>query len=318
MTPEISVIIPTYNRCAMASEAIASVLAQRDASFELIVVDDGSTDGTWDFLGSQPQLRAIRTAHRGPAAVRNRGVAAAQGALIAFLDSDDLWMPAKLKRQSDFMRDNPDCVISQTAETWMRNGRRVNPGKRHLKRAGDIFVDALRTCLISPSAVILRRELLEEVGGFDGDMDACEDYDLWLRILLHHDVGLIDEPLAIRRAGHPDQLSASVPALDRFRIIALAKLLSDAALTGDRRHATAEVLAEKCRIYAKGLLRRGHAESAAFLTEMACRALDQWRHRPDAMLEEVIGSMRATLAHLVTSERAATPAHQHLQTETEQ
>ena len=172
----------------------------------------------------------MRTERRGPAAARNRGIAMARGRLIAFLDSDDLWMPEKLARQSLFMRNNPDCPISQTGETWMRDGRRVNPGRRHRKRSGDIFIDSLRTCLISPSAAILRRELLDEVGGFDEDMAACEDYDLWLRILARHEVGLLDEPLTVRRAGHPGQLSATVAALDRFRILALAKLLADASL----------------------------------------------------------------------------------------
>ena len=127
----------------------------------------------------------------------------ARAPLIAFLDSDDLWAPDKLHRQLAFMREFPDCVISQTAEIWIRDGRRVNPGLRHLKRAGDIFLDSLRTCLISPSAVIMRTELFRALGGFDEDFAAAEDYDLWLRILVDHEVGLLDEPLVTRRAGHP-------------------------------------------------------------------------------------------------------------------
>src|SRR5690348_9163223 len=109
-SPEISVIIATYNRPAMLREALASVAAQRSENsaptFEVIVVDDGSTDGTWnDLSGAQcDTLRAVRTANRGPAAARNRGIALARGELIAFLDSDDLWMPEKLARQNLFMR----------------------------------------------------------------------------------------------------------------------------------------------------------------------------------------------------------------------
>jgi glycosyltransferase involved in cell wall biosynthesis len=302
MTPEISVIIPTFNRRLMVREAIASVLAQREAVYELIVVDDGSTDGTWDDLVKlPPPVRAMRTTNRGPAAARNCGIAAAKGALIAFLDSDDLWMPDKLRLQYDFMRNLSNCAISQTGESWWRDGRRVNPGRRHLKRGGDIFVDSLRTCLVSPSAVILRRELVEKVGIFDEDLSACEDYDLWLRIMVRHNPGLIDEPMVTRRAGHPDQLSASIPALDRFRILALAKLLTDSTLGFARRHAAAEVMAEKCRIYAKGLLRRGHRETAAFFGELAGRALAQWAHGQHAGLEPAIARIRAMLKDKVPS-----------------
>jgi glycosyltransferase involved in cell wall biosynthesis len=303
MTPEISVIIPTHNRRAMLREAQASVAAQRGASFEVIVVDDGSTDGTWqdlcghDLPAHLDNLRATRTERRGPAAARNRGIALARGRLIALLDSDDLWRPEKLARQSLFMRNNPDCLISQTAETWMRDGRHVNPGRRHRKRAGDIFVDSLRTCLISPSAAILRRELLDEVGGFDEDMAACEDYDLWLRIAARHEVGLLDEPLTVRRAGHPGQLSATIAALDRFRILALAKLLADASLEAARRTAAAEVMAEKCLVYGKGLARRGRHHDAAFFAETAQSALARWSSGHDAALEAACVRMRAMLRY---------------------
>jgi glycosyltransferase involved in cell wall biosynthesis len=303
MTPAISVIIPTHNRRAMLREALSSVAAQRGASFEVIVVDDGSTEGTWQDLSGHElpvhfdDVRAVRTERRGPAAARNRGIALARGRLIAFLDSDDLWMPEKLARQSLFMRNNPDCLISQTGETWMRDGRRVNPGRRHRKRPGDIFIDSLRTCLISPSAAILRRELLDEVGGFDEDMAACEDYDLWLRILARHEVGLLDEPLTVRRAGHPGQLSATVAALDRFRILALAKLLADASLEAARRRAAAEVMAEKCLVYGKGLARRGRHDDAAFLAGAAQSALARWSAAPDAALEAAGLRMRAMLRY---------------------
>ncbi len=311
MTPEISVIIPAHNRRAMLREALASVAAQRGATFEVIVVDDGSTDGTWqdicrqdisgqdisgyDLSARRDNMRAVRTERRGPAAARNRGIAMARGALIAFLDSDDLWMPEKLARQSLFMRDNPECAISQTGERWLRDGRRVNPGRRHRKRSGDIFNDALRTCLVSPSATILRRGLLDEVGGFDEDLAACEDYDLWLRILARHEVGLLDEPLAVRRAGHPGQLSATVPALDRFRILALAKLLADASLDAAKRTAAAEVIAEKCLIYGKGLARRGLHDDAVFFAAAARSALERWSREPDTALTATRVRMRAML-----------------------
>ncbi len=276
MKPEVSVIIPTYNRCAMAAEAVASVMAQRGVAFELIVADDGSTDGTIERLRERFAdgfIAAADASHRGPAAARNHGVAIARAEFVAFLDSDDLWMPGKLARQLAFMREHPGCAIAQTRELWLRDGRRVNPGLRHRKRSGDIFADSLRTCLISPSAVMMKRELFEAAGGFDENLAACEDYDLWLRLLVDHEVGLLDEPLVIRRAGHPDQLSASTPALDRFRIVALLKLMEMPALGASRRDAVAEVLAEKCLIYANGLARRNKSAEADHYKALARRAM---------------------------------------------
>src|SRR5262249_25658387 len=141
------------------------------------------------------------------------------------------WASEKLARQLAFMREHPRCVVSQTNELWIREGRRVNPGHRHLKRGGGIFVDSLRTCLLSPSAVMLKPDLCRALDGFDEDLAAAEDYDLWLRILIDHEVGLLDEPLVTRRAGHPDQLSATTPAIDRFRVLALVKLLTTSGLS---------------------------------------------------------------------------------------
>jgi glycosyltransferase involved in cell wall biosynthesis len=300
MTPEVSVIVPTFNRRAMAIEAVESVLAQRGAAFELIVVDDGSTDGT---AGALHELRracgvpfAIEPGqNRGPAAARNRGAASASAAMLAFLDSDDLWMPDKLARQIAFMREHPEYAISQCEEIWVRDGRRVNPGRRHRKRSGDIFIDSLRTCLISPSAVIMQAALLREMGGFDETMAAAEDYDLWLRILVGHDVGLLDVPLLTRRGGHGDQLSATVPAIDRFRILALTKLLADPLVAGARREAAASVLAQKCSIYAAGLARRSRADAARYYDQVAAHALGRWIRGADGEVAGFIAEMRAII-----------------------
>ncbi len=280
----------------MVLEAVASVLAQTHAAFELIVVDDGSRDGTFEELSriSDERMRVVRIANGGPAAARNRGVAIASAPMIAFLDSDDLWNPRKLARQLEFMRDHRDCAISQTDEIWIRHGRRVNPGLKHRKRAGDIFFDSLRTCLISPSAVMMRIELFRSLGGFDEIMQAAEDYDLWLRILLEHEVALLDVALVTRRAGHPNQLSATTSAIDRFRILALAKLLASERLSGERRAQTVVVLRDKCAIYAGGLRRRGNLERAGFCQSVGDRARS-WSEQPDSQLTLAIESMRAIL-----------------------
>jgi glycosyltransferase involved in cell wall biosynthesis len=295
MTPEVSAIIPTYNRCAMLREAIDSVLAQSIRDFELIVVDDGSTDATAEYLaGFGNTMQIERIEHRGPVAARNRGVALARAPLIAFLDSDDLWAPNKLERQIAFMRDNPGCAISQTGETWIRDGRRVNPGTRHRKRGGDIFIDSLRTCLISMSAAMMRTALFRSCGGLDESMAAAEDYDLWLRILIDHEAGLLDEPLVTRHGGRPDQLSASTPAIDRYRILALTKLLAGARLSPARRTAVVEVLGEKCRIYAGGLRRRGKIDQARLYEWVAANA-PGWQARATPEIGCAVNSIRCML-----------------------
>lgn len=296
MTASVSVIVPTHNRPSVFA-AIASVLAQHDAEFELIVVDDGSTDGTWPELqriaAKAPAMCLLRTENRGVAAARNAGIAMARAALSAFLDSDDLWAPDKLARQVEFMELHPRCVISQTDEIWLRRGRRVNPGVRHGKRGGDIFIESLRTCLVSPSAAILRTACLREVGGFDEDMAAAEDYDLWLRILINHEAGYVDELLVTRRAGHPDQLSATVAAIDRFRILALLKLLARSDLAAERREAVCDILAEKCAIYANGLARRGHEEAANFVLGLKAAAHGAWRTGAGEGLAAATAAMRS-------------------------
>jgi glycosyltransferase involved in cell wall biosynthesis len=299
MNPAVSVIIPTYNRGSVVA-AIESVWAQRGAHFELIVVDDGSTDGTPSQLESLVErrrgvTRMLRTEHRGVAAARNAGIAMAAAPLIAFLDSDDLWAPDKLARQIEFMHLNPRCVLSQTGEIWIRNGMRVNPGVRHLKRAGDIFVESLRTCLISPSASIVRSDYLREIGGFDEDLIAAEDYDLWLRILARHEAGLVDEPLVTRHAGHSGQLSVTIPAIDRYRILVLLKLLAIHDLSENRRRAVCAVLEEKCAIYAQGLMRRGRESDSAFVLALTATAREAWPLRSDERLATVIATMRSLL-----------------------
>jgi glycosyltransferase involved in cell wall biosynthesis len=262
--PMVSVIIPTYNRGWVLREAIDSVLAQDFKDFELIVVDDGSTDNTGEILESYDQdLIVLRQSNRGVSAARNRGIAAAAGRLVAFLDSDDLWLPRKLSSQVDFFNSNPAVLINQTEEIWIRNGVRVNPKTRHHKFSGMIFEQSLGLCLVSPSAVMIKRSLFDEVGVFDEDLPACEDYDLWLRISWRYPVHLIETPLIIKRGGHADQLSKA-PGLDKFRIQALEKVIESNQLTNAQHLSTLIALKEKCKIYADGCLKRGRKDEAAY------------------------------------------------------
>jgi GT2 family glycosyltransferase len=247
----------------MVGEAIDSVLTQGIADLELIVVDDGSTDATAKELAPWgSRLRILSTARRGVSSARNAGVEVSTGRYIAFLDSDDLWRPGKLSRQIGFMDEHADVEICQTEEIWIRNGIRVNPKAIHQKPSGDVFLRSLELCLVSPSAVMMRRELFARHGGFDEALPVCEDYDLWLRIALDLPIPLIPDALVIKRGGHADQLSHSTWGMDRYRIVSLQKLLR-AGLAGNRRAAVIEVLRRKAGILANGARKRGKVREAA-------------------------------------------------------
>jgi glycosyltransferase involved in cell wall biosynthesis len=246
----------------MIAEAVQSVLTQTFGDFELIVVDDGSIDNTARLLSScDSRLQVLSQPHTGVAAARNAGVARSRGKYIAFLDSDDLWSPAKLAIQADFMEHNPEMHICQTEEIWIRRGVRVNPKARHRKPSGDIFQRSLELCLVSPSAVMMTKELFYLAGGFDEWFPVCEDYDLWLRIAVGHPVFLIESPLVTKRGGHVDQLSRSTWGIDRFRVLAIAKLLR-AGLVGEKRQWALDSIRQKISILAAGAAKRGKLDQA--------------------------------------------------------
>ena len=279
MAPLVSVIIPTYNRADLVRQALASVKAQTYRDFEIVVVDDGGTDDTYEVLSADRELRLRRhPSRRGVSASRNTGIAAARGEWLAFLDSDDLWLPDKLARQISSLEGAPELLICQTDETWVRRGVRVNKPAGHRKVAGQIFLPSLSRCMISPSAVMLHRRLFEDHGAFDETLPAAEDYDLWLRLTWRYEVGLVDEPLVIKRGGHPDQLSAQW-GIDRFRIRALVKLLTEPDLPGANARAARRMLAVKCAIYAQGCHKRGKIEEAAFYRNQ------NWEAGPNGLAE---------------------------------
>jgi len=269
--PLVTVIIPTYNRGWILKEAIESVLSQDFDDFELIVVDDGSTDNTDSILDEYAgDIIVLRQDNRGVSAARNAGINFASGQLIAFLDSDDVWLPKKLTSQVDFFNSNPDVLICQTQELWIRNGKRVNPKNRHKKISGMIFKQSLPLCIVSPSAVMLKKKLLDQTGVFDETLPACEDYDLWLRISCRYPVFLIDTPLIIKRGGHGDQLSKT-PGLDKYRIKALKKIILSGILSRDQYIDAVKMLQEKCKIYAQGCLKRGRRDEAKYYFDFVQR-----------------------------------------------
>ncbi len=273
MKPKVSVIIPTYNRLPMVREAVESVLAQDFEDFELIVVDDGSTDGTAEAIrGYGGRVRLIEHPHnRGVSAARNTGILHSRGKYIAFLDSDDLWVKGKLKIQVNFLDENPQYPLCYTDEIWIRKGKRVNPMKKHSKYSGWIFEKCLPLCIISPSSVMIRRTLFKKVGLFDEALPVCEDYDFWLRVSIRFPIFFINKKLIIKRGGHPDQLSQRSWGNDRYRVIALEKLLSEFPLKEQEKEMVLSEMKKKCQILSKGFLKRGNELEGRFYQEVMRR-----------------------------------------------
>ncbi len=270
--PDVSVIIPTFNRARKVARSISSVLDQTFTNYEIIIVDDGSSDGTANSLAQFKHNSKIKCLSHpknlGVSAARNNGIMASRAPLLAFLDSDDYWLPEKLVVQVKFFRQNPKAVVCQTEEVWIRKGQRVNPRKKHRKPSGYIFKPSLKLCLVSPSAVMLKRSLLDEVGFFDEDLPVCEDYDLWLRISSQYPIYLIDQNLAVKEGGDPDQLSSKHKGMDRFRIKAMMKLIRSGQLNEDQCQAVLQELAIKCRIYGNGCIKRGKDEEGEFYLQL--------------------------------------------------
>ncbi|HEX2955606.1 MAG TPA: glycosyltransferase family 2 protein [Chitinispirillaceae bacterium] len=257
----VSVIIPLHNRKELLPRALNSVLKQSYRDLEILVIDDGSTDGAGDLpiLKQDQRIRYLRLdTNYGVSKARNAGIANAHGSWIALLDSDDEWVPRKIEQQLQWLKFNPSFLITQSRELWIRNGQRVNPPATHEKSGGDLFTESLKRCMITPSSVIFSKDLVDEIGCFNESLPACEDYDLWLRVTSRYPVGLVPEYHLKRYGGHSDQLSSSVPMLDRFRIRSILQLLYHSPLTEEQRAEASWVCAQKASIIAQGCLKRGN------------------------------------------------------------
>jgi len=257
----VSVVIPTYNRVHLLERALDSVLGQTLAADEIIVVDDGSTDNTVSTLKSlHPEVKLIQQDNLGVSAARNTGISAARHDWIALLDSDDVWHENKLERLITELNNAPEYLICHSDEIWIRDGVRVNQMNKHKKAGGHIFQHCLPLCAISPSAVMIHRSLFDEIGLFDENLPACEDYDLWLRICSRYPVLFIDEALITKHGGHDDQLSRQYWGMDRFRIQALNKIVSANKLNYGDRDAAIKMMVNKINIYLAGAEKHGNTE----------------------------------------------------------
>ncbi len=260
----VSIVIPTYNREAWLASAIESVKQQSFRDWELVIVDDGSSDQSSNVVRelADSRITYVRVEHGGVSRARNLGVSLTRFPWICFLDSDDQWTPAKLQRQIETVEEFPEFRIVYTNEIWIRRGKRVNQKKKHRKYGGWIYHRCLPLCIISPSSVMLHRELLEEEDLFDESFPVCEDYELWLRISARNPVFFLDEPLIIKFGGHDDQLSRSTWGLDVYRVRALRKALRSGDLTPAQQIITVRELVTKARILASGFRKRGKLSEA--------------------------------------------------------
>lgn len=254
---KVSVVIPTFNRAHTIERAIISVLEQSFQNFELIVVDDGSTDNTKFLLAKYPKVKYIYQENKGVSSARNTGIENAIGEYIALLDSDDEWLPQKLANQVGFMNDHPEFLWMHTEEIWIRSGVRVNQMKKNKKGGGDQFIASLNLCLISPSTVLVHRSLFDRYK-FREDFEVCEDFDMWLKLLADYPVGFIAEPQINKYGGHEDQLSIKYFAMDIYRIKSIHWVLNNLELSDIKKHKASEIFTKKYEILKKGALKHSN------------------------------------------------------------
>ena len=277
---KISVIIPTFNRIDTLPRAVSSVLDQTFTDIELWIVDDGSTDATADWVQNELlredreiQCHYLRSNNKGVSHARNLGLQASQSEWVAFLDSDDEWLPNKLESQIRFAEENPEIKVIHGEEIWIRNGVRVNPMKKHQKQGGRIFDRCIELCCISPSTVMIHRSVFKEVGNFKEDYPVCEDYDLWLRISALYEVGFIETPVIKKYGGHEDQLSRKYVAMDYYRVKSLAQFVDSNDITTDEKKLLTDVMSKKCEILMRGFRRHNNMELYPEVEQLAGKLL---------------------------------------------
>jgi len=207
--PKVTVIIPTYNCARYIGEAVDSVLAQTYPVHEILVVDDGSTDNTRDVLSKYREpVRYIPQKNAGPPAARNNGILQATGDYIAFLDSDDLWLPHKLQAQMECFQQHPEYgMVYCDMKTFDDTGILEESVKitRHLTYyTGDIFPQLFAETIFQTSALVVRRTCFDKVGLLDTTLPMGDDYEIFLRLARYYHVGCVDEPLILYRQ-HPSQ-----------------------------------------------------------------------------------------------------------------
>ena len=247
---KISIVIPTFNRIGSLPRALDSALNQTYQPSEIIVVDNGSSDGTTKLLRERyPSIRLLIEKKLGVSAARNKGIRHSKFQWIALLDSDDAWDKTKLEKQKNTLASSQDHFrLVHTDEIWIRNGNKFNQMKKHQKLGGDIFNNCLSLCCISPSSVLINKNIFKEFGYFDESLPVCEDYDLWLKICSQEKILFINQKLTLKYGGHKDQLSKTYWGMDRFRIKSLENLILNYKLKPDQKINAIKTIVKKLKI----------------------------------------------------------------------
>tara|TARA_B100001559_G_C16500418_1_gene623030 strand:+ start:1964 stop:2824 length:861 start_codon:yes stop_codon:yes gene_type:complete len=258
---KISIVIPTFNRIGSLPRALDSALNQTYQPSEIIVVDNGSSDGTTKLLRERyPSIRLLIEKKLGVSAARNKGIRHSKFQWIALLDSDDAWDKTKLEKQKNALASSQDHFrLVHTDEIWIRNGNKFNQMKKHQKFGGDIFNNCLSLCCISPSSVLINKNIFKEVGYFDESLPVCEDYDLWLKICSQEKILFINQKLTLKYGGHKDQLSKTYWGMDRFRIKSLENLILNYKLKPDQKINAIKTIVKKLKIIVNGAYKRNNS-----------------------------------------------------------
>ena len=257
---KISVVIPTLNRINTLERALDSVINQTYKPAEIIVVDNGSNDGTLKFLREQyPKITTLTENKVGVSSARNKGIKKSINQWIALLDSDDAWHPRKLEVQTSMLDSAlKEYSLIHTDEVWFRNNKHINQMKKHKKQGGYIFERCLSLCCISPSSVLFKKNILDKVGLFDESLPVCEDYDLWLKICSSEEVLFAQDKLTYKYGGHKDQLSKSYWGMDRFRIKSIENIIKNFDLTYNQKKQAKKELIKKLKIIINGAFKRNN------------------------------------------------------------
>ena len=257
---KISVVIPTLNRINTLQRALDSVINQTYKAAEIIVVDNGSSDGTLKFLREQyPKITILTENKIGVSSARNKGIKKSINQWIALLDSDDAWHPRKLEIQTSMLDSAlKEYNLIHTDEIWFRNNKHINQMKKHKKQGGYIFERCLSLCCISPSSVLFKKNILDKVGLFDESLPVCEDYDMWLKICSSEEVLFAQDKLTYKYGGHKDQLSKSYWGMDRFRIKSIENIIKNFDLTYNQKKQAKKELIKKLKIIINGAFKRNN------------------------------------------------------------
>ena len=257
---KISVVIPTLNRINTLQRALDSVINQTYKPAEIIVVDNGSSDGTLKFLREQyPKIIILTENKIGVSSARNKGIKKSINQWIALLDSDDAWHPRKLEIQTSMLDSAlKEYNLIHTDEVWFRNNKHINQMKKHKKQGGYIFERCLSLCCISPSSVLFKKNILDKVGLFDESLPVCEDYDMWLKICSSEEVLFAQDKLTYKYGGHKDQLSKSYWGMDRFRIKSIENIIKNFDLTYKQKKQAKKELIKKLKIIINGAFKRNN------------------------------------------------------------